>query len=100
MSHSDEPLKYSSAEWVESAVMPGVKYLVRRVSLALRAEITRRVKKLLAELEYREAGEGLEDRLSAALVAAQVDGSWIGAGARGVWSRRAGVIQSWGVGGR
>lgn len=73
MSHSAEPLQYRSAEWVESAVMPGVRYLVRRVSLALRAEITRRVKKLLTELEYREAGEGLDDRLSAALVAAQVD---------------------------
>lgn len=73
MSHLDEPMKYKSAEWVESIVMPGVRYLVRRVSLALRAEITRRVKKLLAELEYREGGEGLDDRLSAALVGAQVD---------------------------
>lgn len=73
MSRSDEPLEYLSTEWVESTVMPGVKYLVRRVSLALRAEITRRVRKLLSELEYREGGDGLEDRLVAAMVAAQVD---------------------------
>jgi hypothetical protein len=73
MLRSGEPLQYESADWVESTLMPGVKYLVRRVSLALRAEITRRVKTLLAELEYREAGDGLDDRLSAALVAAQVD---------------------------
>ena len=72
MSHSDERLQYRSADWVESSVMPGVRFQVRRVSLMLRADITRRVKKLLAELEYREAGDGLEDRLGAALVAAQV----------------------------
>jgi len=73
MSHSGEPLQYLSTDWVDSTVMPGVRYLVRRVSLVLRTEITRRVKKLLAELEYREAGDSLEDRLSAALVAGQVD---------------------------
>ncbi len=80
MSHSAEVLNYQSAEWVDSAVMPGVQYLVRRVSLALRAEITRRVRTLLAELEFREAGEGLEDRLSAALVAAQVDLAYLNLG--------------------
>lgn len=73
MSHSDDPVQYWSADWVDSTVMPGVQYQVRRVSMVLRAELTRRVKKLLAELEYREAGEGLEDRLNAALVAGQVD---------------------------
>ena len=84
MSHSGEPLQYWSAEWVESKVMPGVQYRVRRVSLAMRAEITRRVKKLLAELEYREAGEGLDDRLSAALVAAQIDLAYLDWGLVGV----------------
>ena len=77
MSHSDEPLQYSSVDWVESVEMPGVRYLVRRISLALRTEITRRVRNLLAELEYREAGESLEDRLSAALVATEVDVTYL-----------------------
>lgn len=80
MSRSGEVVRYRSEEWVESLVVAGVRYLVRRVSLALRAEITRRVRALLAELEYREAGEGLEERLSAALVGAKVDAAYVETG--------------------
>ena len=80
MSHSDESSRYSSLEWVESAVMPGVRFAIHRVSLALRAELTRRIQRLLAELEYREGGDGLEDRLSAATVAAEVDMAYLGCG--------------------
>ena len=80
MSHSDEGSRYSSLEWVESAVIPGVRFAIRRISLALRVEITRRIQRLLAELEYREGGEGLEDRLSAATVAAEVDMAYLGWG--------------------
>ena len=73
MSHLGEQIAYRSALWVESAVMPGVRYAIRKVSLALRAEITRRVMKLLGELEYRDGGDGLDDRLNAAMVASKVD---------------------------
>ena len=80
MSHSDETAGYLSHEWVESAVMPGVRFAIGKISLALRAAITRRIQRLLAELEYREGGEGLEDRLSAATVAAEVDMAYLGCG--------------------
>ena len=73
MSLSGELVRHKSSEWVDSVTTPGVTYRVRRGSLALRAEITLRVRRLLAELEYREAGNGLDDRLTVALVSAQVD---------------------------
>ena len=66
-------VEYSSSEWVKAACVPGVHYKVARVSLARRAEITRRVRCLLSKLEYQQAGAALEDRLAAAEVACQVD---------------------------
>ena len=64
---------YASSEWHEAASMQGVRYEIVKVSRARRAEITRRVRSLLAELEYHEAGEGVDDRLAAAEVASRVD---------------------------
>lgn len=77
MFRSDEPREYWSTEWRMSESYPGVRYQIVKVSLARRAEITRRVRTLLAELEYHGAGERLEDRLAAAEVASRVDQVYI-----------------------
>lgn len=75
-----EPAEYWSHEWREAQSVPGVSFQIRKVSLARRAEITRRVRELLAEIEYRDAGSGVEDRLAAAEVASRVDCLYIGWG--------------------
>lgn len=81
MFRSDEPVRqYWSTEWHESTSCPGVRYQIVKISLARRAEITRRVRTLLAELEYHGAGESLEDRLAAAEVASRVDQVYIDCG--------------------
>ncbi len=66
-------MEYWSTKTVESARHPGVRYIIRRPSLQRRADITRRVRDLLAELEYRAAGESLEDRLAAAELESRID---------------------------
>lgn len=74
MSPSDRPAaQYSSSEWRTAESVPGVRYEIVRVSLARRAEITRRVRALLAEFEHHSGGDGLEDRLAAAEVASRAD---------------------------
>lgn len=65
--------QYASSEWRDAESVPGVRYEMVKVSLARRAEITRRVRTLLAELEYHSAGSGVEDRLAAAEAASRVD---------------------------
>jgi hypothetical protein len=65
--------QYASSEWRNAESVPGVRYEIAKVSLARRAEITRRVRSLLAELEYHSAGSGVEDRLAAAEAASRVD---------------------------
>lgn len=70
-------MEYESTVTVESKAIPGVKYVIRRPSLQGRAEITRSVRQLLAELEYREAGQSLEDRLAAAELESRIDSAYV-----------------------
>lgn len=70
-------MEYASTSTHESKTSEGVRYVIRRPSLQRRAEITRRVRQLLAELEYRSAGESLEDRLAAAELESRIDSVYL-----------------------
>jgi len=73
MSHSDRP-SYASAVEVASAVAPGVRYMVERMSFGRRLELIRRLKEWLGRLEFvRAAKEGAEREAEAALVAGEID---------------------------
>ena len=65
-SHSHEPGGYSTVNWLDSQVMPGVRYGVRRVSLAQRIELTSRARELTARYEFLKAGDAA-DQLEAAM---------------------------------
>ncbi len=77
MSRLDERVEWASGEWVDSRVMPGVRFGVAKMSLARRAEISRRMRALMTELEFRTAGEGLADRLAATELEARIDRVYI-----------------------
>lgn len=70
-------MDYCSTLRRESAKYPGVTFVIRRPSLQRRAQITRSVRELLAELEYRIAGETAEDQLSAAELESRVDRAYL-----------------------
>lgn len=73
MWRSAETVKWASREWVDSRVVPGVRFAVAKMSLARRAEISRRMRGLLSELECRAAGESVTDRLAATELEARID---------------------------
>jgi hypothetical protein len=70
-------MEYVSTIMRESKTTPGVRFVIRRPSLQRRAEITRRVRQLLAELEYRSAGESLTDKLAAAELESRIDSIYL-----------------------
>ncbi|WP_321474483.1 hypothetical protein [uncultured Paludibaculum sp.] len=77
MSHSVEQVEWASGEWVDSRVVPGVRFAVAKISLARRAEISRRMRGLMSELEFQSAGTGLTDRLAATEMEARIDRVYI-----------------------
>jgi hypothetical protein len=57
---------YSSLLWHESRTVPGVRFATRRVSLAQRIELTKKVRELALRHEFLKAG-GESDQLEASL---------------------------------
>lgn len=66
-------MRYESVREVDSAVMPGVRYRIRKMSLERRLELTRRIGELLKRIEYLEAGQTPGEKVSAAAAAAEVE---------------------------
>ncbi len=63
-SHSQN--HYSTVNWHESRVLPGVRYGIRRISLAQRIELTNRARELTRRYEFLKAGDA-GDQLEASL---------------------------------
>jgi hypothetical protein len=57
---------YASVLWYESQTLQGVRYAIRRVSLAQRIELTRKARELSIRHEFLRAGDASE-QLEAAL---------------------------------
>jgi hypothetical protein len=58
--------RYSSLSWHDSQTVRGVRFAVRRISLAQRLELTRKTRELTLRYEFLNAGE-LSGQLDAAL---------------------------------
>jgi hypothetical protein len=74
---SAEGLKWESGVWQESRLHAGVRFRTLRMSLARRADLTRRVRGLLERLEFHGAGEGPADKLEAGLLELEIDRTYI-----------------------
>jgi hypothetical protein len=67
------PRRYKSVVERESAGFPGVTFTVRRMSFGRRLKLAESIRAIGAELEYREAGDELGDRVEATLIANRID---------------------------
>jgi hypothetical protein len=70
-SHLHEPesqraVQFLSIEWYQSRSLPGVKYAIRRITLAQRIELARRARELAGQNEYLRTGDAV-DQLEATM---------------------------------
>jgi len=66
-------MEYTSVETIDSAVTPGVSYIVAKMSFGRRVELTRRIRELAARKEFVEAGDSADEKMEAALLASEID---------------------------
>jgi hypothetical protein len=66
-------MEYTSVETIESGVAAGVSYTVNKMSFGRRVELTRRIRELAARREFLEAGDTANEKMEAALLAAEID---------------------------
>jgi len=77
-------MEYTSYEVVESKAAQGVAYTVAKMSFGRRVELTRRIRELASRREFLEAGETPEDKMNAALLASEIDRTYVAWGLKEV----------------
>ena len=65
-------MTYESVKAVESAIAPGVRYTVAKMSFARRVELMRQVREMARKAEFQEAGSAGE-KMDAALAQREID---------------------------
>jgi hypothetical protein len=70
-------VSYESALTIESKVIPGVRFVVNRISFGRRMELSRRVREITQKVEFLEAGNELHEKIEAGILAQEVDAMYL-----------------------
>ena len=68
---------HTSRKVVDSAICPGVQFVVSRMTFGRRLELLRQIRDLAARLEYFEAGRDEKNRIEASLLGAEIDKTYV-----------------------
>src|SRR4051812_13050263 len=68
---------WKSSRIIESEAVPGVAFVIARMTFGRRLELLKRVRDLAVRLEYFEAGYEEKNRIEASLLGAQLDRLYI-----------------------
>jgi len=66
-------MEYESLVRHPSTSMAGVEFVVARMSFGRRMELMKRIRELAQRSEFSAAGEALQDKMDAAVAAAEID---------------------------
>ncbi len=70
-------ISYESVLRVRSQAMPGVTFVLNRISFARRMELARQVREISRRAEFLAAGAKLEDQVEANLLAQEIEGIYL-----------------------
>ncbi len=70
-------MNYESVITLESASRPGVRYTIRKMSLGRRTELARRLRELVAKMEFLEAGQQPAESVEAALLSTEIERAYL-----------------------
>jgi hypothetical protein len=72
-----ERVSYESALAIQSKVMPGITFVINRISFGRRMELSRRVREITQKTEFLEAGSELREKIEAGILAQEVDAMYL-----------------------
>jgi len=70
-------LQYESVVSIESKAVPGVRFVIHRISFGRRMELSRRVRELSRRAEFLEVGPEMHERIEASILAQEIDAMYI-----------------------
>jgi hypothetical protein len=77
-------MDYTSEVTIEARSTPGVRFTIARMSFGRRLELTRRISAVARKVEYLEAGGDDREKIEAAVLAGEIDRTYLEWGLRGV----------------
>ena len=77
-------MNYESVTVVESQTVPGVSFVVAKMSFGRRVELMRRVRELARRVEFLEAAQQPGEQMDAALLQAEIDRVYLTWGLRAI----------------
>jgi hypothetical protein len=77
-------MRYESQFTLDSTVLPGVRLRIRRMSFERRLELARSIRDLANRIEFLEAGSNPREKMTAAVLAREVDGIYLRWGLAGI----------------
>ncbi len=70
-------MNYDATTRIESTAMPGVYFIVQRMSFGRRIDLTRRIRELADRVEFLCAGESAREKLDASLLNAEIERAYV-----------------------
>ena len=71
------PVSYESVMTTESKAIPGVVFVINRISFGRRMELSRLVREIGKKAEFLEAGTELQERIEAGILTHEVDAMYL-----------------------
>lgn len=71
------PAAYESAVTVDSKSVPGVRFVIHRISFGRRMELSRRVREISQQAEFLQAGNEVQEQIEAGILAQQIDAMYL-----------------------
>lgn len=66
-------MNYESSAEIQSTVIPGVTFVVSKMSVGRRLDLIRRIRELLLRHEFLDGGSSPTEKLEAACISAEID---------------------------
>jgi hypothetical protein len=73
----DGALCYESVVSIDSTALPGVRFVIHRISFGRRMELSRRVRELSQRAEFLGAGTELHEKIEANILAQEIDAMYL-----------------------
>ncbi len=73
MSCSGDTVEWASAQWRESASIPGIRFKTVKMTLARRRDLTSRVRTMLNQARFHAASGEAEEQMEGSLLAVETD---------------------------
>jgi hypothetical protein len=72
-----DAVHYDSVVSIDSQAVPGVTFVIHRISFGRRMELSRRVRELSRKAEFLEAGTALHEKIEANILSQEIDALYL-----------------------